>query len=87
MDDEIRRKILALLDQHRIMTVATPRADHVGPTALALIELVARRELDLARAAQVTSPLIVRCQATAPRAGARPSVHSGVARGLFPRTG
>src|SRR5437868_7941691 len=27
MDDEIRRKILALLDQHRIMTVATLRPD------------------------------------------------------------
>lgn len=27
MDDEIRRKITALLDQHRIMTVATLRAD------------------------------------------------------------
>lgn len=27
MDDEIRRKIVALLDQHRIMTVATLRPD------------------------------------------------------------
>lgn len=27
MDDEIKRKILALLDQHRIMTVATLRPD------------------------------------------------------------
>lgn len=27
MDDEIRRKILALLDQHRIMTIATLRPD------------------------------------------------------------
>src|SRR5690348_16209430 len=27
MDDEIRRKILALLDEHRIMTVATLRPD------------------------------------------------------------
>ena len=27
MDNEIRRKILALLDQHRIMTVATLRPD------------------------------------------------------------
>ena len=27
MDDEIRRKILALLDRHRIMTVATLRPD------------------------------------------------------------
>jgi nitroimidazol reductase NimA-like FMN-containing flavoprotein (pyridoxamine 5'-phosphate oxidase superfamily) len=27
MDDEIRQKILALLDQHRIMTVATLRPD------------------------------------------------------------
>jgi nitroimidazol reductase NimA-like FMN-containing flavoprotein (pyridoxamine 5'-phosphate oxidase superfamily) len=27
MDDEIRRKILKLLDEHRIMTVATLRAD------------------------------------------------------------
>lgn len=27
MDDDIRRKILALLDQHRIMTVATLRPD------------------------------------------------------------
>jgi nitroimidazol reductase NimA-like FMN-containing flavoprotein (pyridoxamine 5'-phosphate oxidase superfamily) len=27
MDDEIRRKILTLLDQHRIMTVATLRPD------------------------------------------------------------
>lgn len=27
MDDDIKRKILALLDQHRIMTVATLRAD------------------------------------------------------------
>lgn len=27
MDDEIRRKIMALLDQHRIMTVATLRPD------------------------------------------------------------
>jgi nitroimidazol reductase NimA-like FMN-containing flavoprotein (pyridoxamine 5'-phosphate oxidase superfamily) len=27
MDDEIRRQILALLDQHRIMTVATLRPD------------------------------------------------------------
>lgn len=27
MDDELRRKILALLDQHRIMTVATLRPD------------------------------------------------------------
>lgn len=27
MDDEMRRKILALLDQHRIMTVATLRPD------------------------------------------------------------
>ena len=27
MDDEIRRTILALLDQHRIMTVATLRPD------------------------------------------------------------
>ena len=27
MDDEIRRKILALLEQHRIMTVATLRPD------------------------------------------------------------
>ncbi len=27
MEDEIRRKILALLDQHRIMTVATIRPD------------------------------------------------------------
>jgi nitroimidazol reductase NimA-like FMN-containing flavoprotein (pyridoxamine 5'-phosphate oxidase superfamily) len=27
MDDEIRKKILALLDQHRIMTVATLRPD------------------------------------------------------------
>jgi nitroimidazol reductase NimA-like FMN-containing flavoprotein (pyridoxamine 5'-phosphate oxidase superfamily) len=27
MDDEIRRKILRLLDQHRIMTVATRRPD------------------------------------------------------------
>lgn len=27
MDDEIRRKILSLLDQHRIMTVATLRPD------------------------------------------------------------
>lgn len=27
MDDEVRRKILALLDQHRIMTVATLRPD------------------------------------------------------------
>jgi nitroimidazol reductase NimA-like FMN-containing flavoprotein (pyridoxamine 5'-phosphate oxidase superfamily) len=27
MQDEIRRKILALLDQHRIMTVATLRSD------------------------------------------------------------
>lgn len=27
MDEEIRRKILALLDQHRIMTVATLRPD------------------------------------------------------------
>ena len=27
MEDEIRRKILALLDQHRIMTVATLRPD------------------------------------------------------------
>ena len=27
MDDEIIRKILALLDQHRIMTVATLRPD------------------------------------------------------------
>src|SRR5262245_44203929 len=27
MDEEIRRKILALLDQHRIMTIATLRPD------------------------------------------------------------
>lgn len=27
MDDEIRRKVLALLDEHRIMTVATLRPD------------------------------------------------------------
>src|SRR5258705_10285639 len=27
MDDEIRKKILALLDQHRIMTIATLRPD------------------------------------------------------------
>ena len=27
MDDEIRRKILTLLDQHRIMTIATLRPD------------------------------------------------------------
>ena len=27
MQDEIRRKILTLLDQHRIMTVATLRSD------------------------------------------------------------
>jgi len=27
MDDEVRRKILALLDQHRIMTIATLRPD------------------------------------------------------------
>jgi general stress protein 26 len=27
MDDEIRRKILALLDEHRIMTIATLRSD------------------------------------------------------------
>ena len=27
MEDEIRRKILTLLDQHRIMTVATLRQD------------------------------------------------------------
>jgi hypothetical protein len=27
MDDDIRQKILALLDQHRIMTVATLRPD------------------------------------------------------------
>jgi len=27
MDDEIRRKIMALLEQHRIMTVATLRSD------------------------------------------------------------
>ena len=27
MDDETKRKILALLDQHRIMTVATLRPD------------------------------------------------------------
>ena len=27
MDEEIRRKILTLLDQHRIMTIATLRAD------------------------------------------------------------
>ena len=27
MDDEIRRKILSILDQHRIMTVATLRPD------------------------------------------------------------
>ena len=27
MDDKIRQKILALLDQHRIMTVATLRPD------------------------------------------------------------
>lgn len=27
MDDEIRRKILALLDEHRIMTIATLRPD------------------------------------------------------------
>jgi nitroimidazol reductase NimA-like FMN-containing flavoprotein (pyridoxamine 5'-phosphate oxidase superfamily) len=27
MDDKLRRKILALLDQHRIMTVATLRPD------------------------------------------------------------
>jgi nitroimidazol reductase NimA-like FMN-containing flavoprotein (pyridoxamine 5'-phosphate oxidase superfamily) len=27
MDQEIRRKILALLDQHRIMTIATLRPD------------------------------------------------------------
>ena len=27
MDDEIKRKILALLDQHRIMTIATLRPD------------------------------------------------------------
>jgi nitroimidazol reductase NimA-like FMN-containing flavoprotein (pyridoxamine 5'-phosphate oxidase superfamily) len=27
MDDTIRRKILTLLDQHRIMTIATLRAD------------------------------------------------------------
>ena len=27
MDEEIRRKIVTLLDQHRIMTIATLRAD------------------------------------------------------------
>src|ERR1044072_9711332 len=27
MDEEIRRKILALLDQHRVMTIATIRPD------------------------------------------------------------
>lgn len=27
MDEEIRKKILALLDQHRIMTIATLRPD------------------------------------------------------------
>ena len=27
MDDAIRKKILALLDQHRIMTIATLRSD------------------------------------------------------------
>jgi hypothetical protein len=27
MDEEIKRKILALLDQHRIMTIATLRPD------------------------------------------------------------
>jgi nitroimidazol reductase NimA-like FMN-containing flavoprotein (pyridoxamine 5'-phosphate oxidase superfamily) len=27
MDEEIRHKILTLLDQHRIMTIATPRPD------------------------------------------------------------
>src|ERR1700747_1004348 len=32
MDEEIRRKILTLLDQHRIMTIATLRADG-GPQA------------------------------------------------------
>jgi hypothetical protein len=31
MDEEIRRKILALLDQHRIMTVATLRPDGWPP--------------------------------------------------------
>ena len=47
MDDEIRRKIMALLDQHRIMTVATLRPDGTVVQVMPFESLKAMSEVDL----------------------------------------
>jgi hypothetical protein len=65
MDDEIRRKILTLLDQHRIMTIATlrpdgwPQATTVGyvnedPTLYFLCGLDSQKAVNIARCDRVS---------------------------------